>query len=150
MGHVRLRSIKTGCPAIGIRLHIGKVARCNTVTCIHDLEGRQTNALGSSMKVSGAHDVGRNYHAPGCMYNPPLPRIVRIVYDDVRKVNWCSICSVACHSFSWPRKVREAKGIARTLFSNRCNWADVLVVRGRCFGSRDVCFRPNRALQNLR
>ena len=45
--------------------------------------------------------------------------------------------------------MREAKGIVRTLFTNHCNWADVLVVRGRCFSTNKVCFRANRVLENL-
>ena len=56
---------------------------------------------------------------------------------------------MAFHSFSWPRNTREAKGIARTLFTNHCKWADVLIVRGRCFSSHKACFRANRALENL-
>ena len=47
------------------------------------------------------------------------------------------------------RNVKEAKGIARTLFINHCNWVDVLIVRGRCFSSNKVCFRANRVLEHL-
>ena len=56
---------------------------------------------------------------------------------------------VAFHSFAWPRNVKEVKGIVRTLLINHCNWADVLVVRGRRFSSNKVCFRANRVLDNL-
>ena len=66
-----------------------------------------------------------------------------------RKLRWCSIDSVAFHSFVWPRNVTEAKGIARTLFTNQCNWADALIVRGCCFSSNKYCLRANRVLDIL-
>ena len=101
------------------------------------------------MRVRGGHHEGRNYSAPGCVVNPPFPKYCRIVYIDIRKLKWCSIDSVVFHSFIWPSNVKEAKGIARTLFTNHCDWADVLIVRGRCFSSNKVCFRANRVLENL-
>ena len=93
--------------------------------------------------------MGRDYHAPGCAYNPPLPRHARIVYIDTCKLRWCSVGSVASHSFAWPCNAREAKSIARTLLINHCNWADVLIVRGRCFSTNKVCFMANRPLEDL-
>ena len=43
----------------------------------------------------------------------------------------------------------KAKSIVRTLFANHCVWADVLIVRERCFDSHRNCFRANIALENL-
>ena len=102
---VRLRNIKAGRPAIAHRLHIGEVVRYIGNTCIHNLEGRKTNTEGSSLRISGAHRVGGNYNAPGCMGNPPLPNHVRIVYIDVREVRWCSVGSVAFH-WNWSKMER--------------------------------------------
>ena len=144
-----MRNINIGKPAIANRLHIGEVVRYIGNIYIHNLEGRKTNAEGSSLRISDARHVGMTYHAPDCMSNPPLPRHVHIVYIDVRKVRWCSAGSVAFHSFSWPRNTKEATGIARTLFIYHCKWAGVLVVHGRCFGSSGACFRSNRVLDNL-
>ena len=48
-----------------------------------------------------------------------------------------------------PGMLEKAKSIVRALFSNHCGWADVLVVRGGCFSSHEVCFRANRVLENL-
>ena len=101
------------------------------------------------MRVRRGHHEGRNYFAPGCAVNPPLPKYCRIVYIDTCKLKWCSIDSVAFHSFVRPSNVKEVEGIARTLFINRCNWVDVLIVRGRCFSSNKVCFRVDRALEHL-
>ena len=80
-------------------MYIGEVVRYNANTGVNNLDGRQTNTSGSSMKVSDAHDIWWDDCAPGCMYNLPLPRGVRIVYVDVRKVSWCSVGSPALHSF---------------------------------------------------
>ena len=99
---VRLRNIKAGHFAIGNRLHIGEVVRCNVDTCIHNLEGRQPNTLGSAMEVPDDHRVGWIYYAPCCMYNASLPRSARIAYIDARTVRWCSVGSVAFHSFCLP------------------------------------------------
>ena len=79
----------------------------------------------------------------------PLPKHCRIACIDACKLRWCSVDSVAFHSFAWPRNVKEAKGIARTLFIDHCDWVDVLIVRGRCFSSNTVCFRANRVLADL-
>ena len=81
--------------------------------------------------------------------NPQLPGYCRIVYIDTKKFHWCSFDSVAFHSFAWPQNVGKAKSIVRTLFANQCDWADVLIVRGRCFDHRRNCFRANRALEHL-
>ena len=53
------------------------------------------------------------------------------------------------HSFVWPRGPKQAKSIARTLYANHFNWADILIVRGRCFSDHHACFRANRVLENL-
>ena len=71
------------------------------------------------------------------------------IYIDTNKFHWCSIGSVAFHSFAWPQNVGQAKRIVPTLFANHCDWADVLIVRGRCFGDHRNCFRANRVLENL-
>ena len=143
-------TLRVGRPAIANRLHIGEVERFQSPTFIYKLEGRKTNTVCSSLRVKNAHHEGRNYYAPGCIYNPPRPRHVRIVYLDICKLKRCSVDSDAFHSFAWPRNAREAKGIARTLFTNHCNWADVLIVRGRCFSSSNKFgFRANRVLENL-
>ena len=49
----------------------------------------------------------------------------------------------------WPQGVGKAKSIVRTLFGNRCGWADVLIVRGRRFGYHRNCLRANRVLEGL-
>ena len=148
-GPFRLRNIKTGEPAIANRLHIGEVVRYNSNIHIHQLEGRKPNIYGSSIRISGAHHVGRNCHTPGCMSKLILPDHVRIVCVDAREMRWCSVGIVAFHSFAWPRNTKEAKGLARTLFTDHCGWADVLVVRGHCLSSSHACFRANRVLENL-
>ena len=130
-------------------LHIGEVVRFEIRTFVHNLVGRKTNTWCSAIRVKGGHHEGRNYFAPGCKHNPPLPCYCRIVYIDTCKLSWCSVDSVAFHSFVWLRNVGKAKGIARTLFTNHCDWACVLIVRGRCFSSSKVCFRANRALEKL-
>ena len=56
---------------------------------------------------------------------------------------------MAFHLFVWPRNSRDVRSLVRTLFINHCKWADVLVVRGRCFCSHKSCFRSNRVLENL-
>ena len=56
---------------------------------------------------------------------------------------------MAFHSFSWPRSTKDARIIARRLFTNHCGWADVLVVCGRCFSSSNTCYRANRVLENV-
>ena len=148
-GPIPLRNIKIGRPAIANRLRIVEVVRCKCRTLIHYLGGRKTNTFCSAAYVRNTHHQGRNYCAPGCNLNRPLPGHVRIVYLDAKKFRWGSVDNVASHSFAWPRNVREAKGIVRTLFTNHCNWADVLVVRCRCFSTSKVYFRANRVLENL-
>ena len=77
-GPVRLRNVWAGRPAIANRLHIGEVVRFEGRTIIRNLEGRRTNTWGSTVHVTDVHHVGKQYHAPGCMHSPPLPRHVRI------------------------------------------------------------------------
>ena len=150
-GPIRLYNIKIDRPAIAHRLHIGKVARFEGRTFIHKFggEGRTTNTFCSTMRVRGGHHEGRSYFARGCIVNPPLANYCRTECIDICKLMWCSIGSAAFHSFVWPRNVKEAKGIARTLFTNHCNWVDVLIVRGRCSSSNKVWFRASMVLQNL-
>ena len=144
-----VRNIRIGKPVVANMLPIGEVLRFQHRTLTHTLGGRNTNTWCSALGVKNCYHVGRNYDAPGCTYNPPLPKYCRVVCIDACKFMWCSFGSVAFHSLAWPRNVKDANGIARTLFINHCNWADVLIVRGRCFSSSKVCFRANRALENL-
>ena len=123
--------------------------RYQSRTLIHNLEGRKTNTWCSTMRVGNGHHEGRGYFAPACAYNPPFPNYVRTVYIDICKLRWCSVGSAVFHSFVWPRNVKEAKGIVRTLFTNHCNWVDVFIVRGRCYSSSKVCFRANRVLEHV-
>ena len=148
-GSTRLRNIRVGRPAIANRLHIGEVARFEARTRIHNLEGRKTNTWCSTLRVKGGHHEGRNEFARGCSHEPPLPKYCRIVEIDTCKFPWCSVDSAAFHSSVWPRNVKKAEGIARTLFTNQCDWVDVLIVRGRCFSSNKVSFRANSALEHL-
>ena len=138
-----MRNVKVGEVAIAKGLQIGTVARVGGLTYIHNLEGRMTNTTGSAFQIIGAHHFGRNDHSPTSKLSPPLPSHVRIVYVDTRKLRWASVdsCLVPWHS--------RGQGIARTLFINHCGWADVLVVRGRCFGPNRFCLRANRILKNL-
>lgn len=78
-----------------------------------------------------------------------MPDYARIVYIDVRKVHWCSVGDVSFRSFVRPRIAREARSIMRTVFTSQCGWADVLVVRGRCFCSHKSCHAANRVLEEL-
>ena len=107
-----------------------------------------TNTTGSACQISGAHHCGRNYNSPSRKLNPPLHSHARIVYIDTRKLKWSSVDNVAFHSFAWPRGTQEDRGIARTLFINRCAWVDVLVVCGRYIGPNKICLRANRVLEN--
>ena len=99
----------------------------------------RTNTLDSVLRIHrcGRHQgkdcfvLGRKLRFP-----LPLPSHVRIVYLDIMEVIWCSIGGVAFHWLVWPRSAKAARSIARTLCTNHCNWADVLVIRGRCFFSR--------------
>ena len=150
-GHpVRLRNIKVGWFAAADRARIGEPARYDTRIFIHNLGGRRTNTFGSTLCISDARHVGAICRAPGCKLTPPpLLSHVRVVYVDTCKLRWCSVGSVVSQSFVWPCRIKEAKGIARILFANHCNLAAVLIVFGRCFSSNNVCFRANRALEDL-
>ena len=53
------------------RSHIGEVVRYEARTFMNNLEGRKSNAFGSSMRVFGDRHVGGNYYAPGCVFSPP-------------------------------------------------------------------------------
>ena len=137
-----------GCSSRACRCCIGEVARRNSTTLIHHLEGGKSVAHASIVKVYAGHHVGRDCHYHGVP--PPLPSYVRIVYIDVRNVCWCSVGSVPFHSFAWPTfDVRKAKSIARTIWTNHCGWASVLVIRGRCWCSQKNWFRSNCVLENL-
>ena len=126
--HGPFRNIRIGEPAIADGLHIGEVVRFQTRTFVYNLGGRVTNTYGSAVRVYGGHHEGTNCFAPGCTSVLLLPSYCLIVYIDTRKFKWCSVDSVASHSFVWPKTVREAKGIACTLYTNHCNCADVLIV----------------------
>ena len=100
------------------------------------------------MWVLGGHRVGKNHQYHGIP--PPLPNSARIVYIDVRKLRRCTVDSVPLHSFVWPTPdVREAKSIARTLWTNHFGWADVLVVHGRCFSLKESGSRSDQVLEHL-
>ena len=144
-----LRNIEVGEPAAADGLHIGEIVRFQTCTSIYNLRGRKTNTPGSAVRVRGCHHEGNNHFAHGCNVDPPFLDICRIVYIDICKLNWCSLDMVSFHSFAWPRNVGKAKRIVRALFSNHCNWVGVLIMRGRCFSSQEICFRANRTLENL-
>ena len=145
----RPRNIRIGRPAVGDYLEVGEVVRWRSGTFVHNLEGRCSNAVRSSMQIKDGHHYGMNCHIPHSGESPLLPSTVHAAYLYVRKIRWCSAHSVAFHSFAWPRKAKEAKPIARTLFTNHCSWAGVLVVRGRCFCSHGSCLAASRALENL-
>ena len=115
---------------------------------VQDLGGRKTSSRNAFVRVEGGHHEGMNHFAPGCKLNPPLPGHCRIVCIDTKKFHWCSIESAASHSFALPQNGGKAKGIVRTFFANHCDWADVLIDRGRCFGHHKSCFRAKRALEN--
>ena len=143
-----LRNIKVARPELRNRYGIGQVVCHPICTYIHNLEGRRIGVGKAVMRGDGGHHVGKH-----CQYHgiaPQLPSHVRIVYIDVRKIKWCSVGSVAFHSFAWPTfDVRKAESIARTLWTNHCQWADVLVVRGRCWYSNNSYFGCNRVLEHL-
>ena len=143
------RNIKIGKPAIGGGLHIGEMVRFQIRTFAYKLGGRVTNTLLSVVRVPNGRHEGQHYFTPGCISDPPLPSHCRIVCIDIRKLRWCSVDSVAFHWFVWPTSGREVKSIARTLYANHCDWADVLIVRGRCFRSSKVGLWANRALESL-
>ena len=125
------------------------MSRFKCRTYVQNVGGLVTNTYKAFVRVKDGHHEGRNYFAFGCKLNPPLPSHCRIVYIDTKKIHWCSIGSVAFHSFVWPQNVGKAKSIVRTLFANHCDLIDVLIVRGRCFGDHRNCFRANRVLENL-
>ena len=145
----RFRNLRVGKPATVDKLHVVEVVRFRHSTFIHNLGGRKPDTWCSALHVKNGHHVGKNYYAPGCTYNPPLPQHCRSVCIDACKLRWRSVDSVAFHSFAWPRNVKEAKRIARTLYTNHCDWVDVLIVRGRCFCDHSACFRANRVLEHL-
>lgn len=100
------------------------------------------------MVVDGGRHVGKN-----CQYHGISPQLLSqtpIVYIDVRKLRWCSVDSAAFHASAWPTfDAKKAKSIARTLWTNRCQLADVLVVRGCCWCSSRSCFDSNRVFEDL-
>ena len=144
----RLSNIKVNLPAIRSRWRVGDVVRHNSVIFVRHLKGRRSNVLAAGVRVHAGQHVGKNCHYHGVP--PPLPSYVRIVYIDVRRVRWCSVGSVPFHSFARPTfDVKKAKSIARTIWINHCGWANVLVIRGRCWCSQRSYFRSNRVLENL-
>ena len=74
---------------------------------------------------------------------------MRIAYIDTRKLTWCSANSVVFHSFTWSRDTKQTRGTARTLFTNHCDWTDVLIVRDPYFNSSKIWFTTNKILDNL-
>ena len=54
-----------------------------------------------------------------------------------------------CPIVTWFVVGRSCKSIARTLWTNHCQWVGLLLVRGRCWSSRERYFRDTRVLENL-
>lgn len=146
---IRLWNIRVGKPAVVEGLHVGGVSLFATPTFVQNLGGRKTNTRNSFVRVAGGHHEGMIYFALGFKLNLPLPGYCRIVYIDTHKLHLCSIDSVAFHSFVWPQDVGKGKRIVRTLFANHCDWADMLIVRGRCCGNHRNCFCANSVLEDL-
>ena len=98
--------------------------------------------IGSDLKarVQGGHHYGRDRGIPVAHKDS------RFVYIDVRKMHWATVGNIAFQGFASPFKAKECKSIVRALFSNHCRWADILVVRGRCFSSLPGRFSSNRVL----
>lgn len=121
---IQFRNIKVGCLAIADRVHVGELVRFGTRTSIHNLGSRRTNTLASTLAVKEAHHVGKERGALSAPWGGrsklPLPSRVRVVCIHICKFGWCSIASVALHSFAWPSNTKEAKGIARIFFVNHC------------------------------
>ena len=103
-----LRNIRVGKPAVHGGLHIGGVSRFMPHTFVQNLGGRKTNIRNAFVRVEGGHHEGRNYFAPGCKLNSPLPGHCRVVCIDTKKPHWCSIDSVSFHSFAWPQNIGKA------------------------------------------
>lgn len=156
-GGRRLRNVRIGYPAVCWGFggeHVwkeGNVARQGSCAVGMDMEVCRLDSIRSTMRIRGDHHHGSclGQSRPGNQVPTSLPNNVRIVWLDVCNVRWCSVCGVAFQSFVWPRSAREAKSIMRTLFINHCSWADVLIVRGRCFCSRRSCHASNRVLEKL-
>ena len=91
-------------------MYVGEVVRCDSRTFIYNLEGRRTNASRSELCVSNAHHIGRNVGVssapPGSSRSIlPLRSCARIVYIDANRLGWCSVGSVVCRLFVWPRSL---------------------------------------------
>lgn len=122
-------------------MRLGIVERRGIVTVVCNLEGRRTGVWHSEMQVRNGHNSG------GCI-GIGLASNGRLVYIDIRKVRRCSAKGTAFHGFVWPRIARGVKSIMRILFINHCQWADVLIVRGRCFDFCGKCRAASRALDS--
>ena len=153
---LRVRNIKIGHPVLGCEpggkpdriLKVSDVERRGSCAVVCNLEGRRSGAVRSRMEIKGGHRHGVCCHERVFRGNL-LPNNVRVVYLDVREVRWCSVGSVAFHGFAWPRIAREAKPIARPLFTNRCHWAGVLVAHGRGFCSHQSCRSASMVFDDL-
>ena len=100
------------------------------------------------MRVQHGQHIGQNY----CYHGLPPPSLswVRVVYVDACNIERCSVDNVSFHVFAWPTlDVRKTQPIARTLWTNPCKWADVLIVRGRCWPSRKDYFRSNGVSEDI-
>ena len=60
-------------------LHVVGGSRFANRTFVQNLGGRKTDTPYSFVRVDNGHHEGRNYFAPGCRLNPPLPDCCRIV-----------------------------------------------------------------------
>ena len=144
IGDVRkARNIRMQHDAVYNYRPIGKVFRDHHKTVVDGLHGRRMHTKGSRFWLRGAHHFGPPEDLP------PWHIDTRLVYIYVRKVRWATVDNVAFQSFAWPMIARSCRSIVRILFTNHCQGADVLIVRGRCFGSQASRFSSNRVLENL-
>ena len=146
--NIDLRNIRTALPALevdclGEGLQVGGVARWLSSTYVHNRGGRCTSAARLSMGIMGGHHHGMSRYSPHGGVFPFLPSYVRVVYLDARLVRCCSVNSVAFHSFAWPRKAREAKSIARTLFKRAAHSAGPVICFFFYFIFSDQLLRRN-------
>ena len=83
-----IRNIRVGKPMVvkglhagGVSqfVHVGGVPRFANRTFVQYLGGRKTTTPYSFVRVDNGQHEGRNYFAPGCKLNPPLPDYCRIV-----------------------------------------------------------------------
>lgn len=138
-----VRSIKIGHGVVGDRFKVRRVMRIRHEIVVECCEGRRSKSCCSSFGIICGHHCG----VP-CACSPKRNR-VWMVRTDVMTIRWATIGGVAFHGFAWPRAATECKSIVRALFANHFQWADVFVVRGRCFCSHRGRHAGNRTFVNL-